>query len=95
MERMKNVMERMSEEERARMMERCFEFMTGKETGKDREQDEKKKEEPCCFPDMGRMAERCPGIMETFLSKAMNCFEGTGKEEKKDPGAKTEKSGCC
>ena len=95
MERRKNMMEMMSEEERARMMERCFEFMKRNEIGKDREKEEKKREKPCCLPDMGRMAECCPGMMETFFPNRMSGFEGTGKEEKKDPGAKTETSGCC
>ena len=44
MERLKKMMENMSEGERVKMMERCFEIMKGKETGKDKEQDERKRE---------------------------------------------------
>ena len=95
MERMKKMMENMSEEERVGMMELCFELMKGKEIGKDKEQEEKKREESACFPDMGKMAECCPGMMETFFIKMKSCFEGKGNEEKKDIGEKTEKSGCC
>lgn len=95
MERMKKMMENMSEEERVKMMERCFELMMGKETGKDREQDDKKREESARFPDMGKMAECCPRMMETFFSKMKNCFEGKGEKEKEDTSEKTEKPGCC
>ncbi len=90
MERMKKMMENMSEEERVGMMERCFEWMKGKEIGKDKDQDEKKRDESACFPDMGKMAECCPGMMGTFFSKMMSCFEGEGEEEKKETGEKTE-----
>jgi hypothetical protein len=38
-------------------MERCFEFRKGKESGKDKERDEKKREESACFPDMGMKAD--------------------------------------
>jgi hypothetical protein len=95
MEWMKKMMENMSEKERVRMMERCFEFMEGKEIGKDKEQDEKKKEESGCFPNMGKMAECCPEMMGTFFTKMRNCFEGKGKEEKKETDEKTENSRCC
>ncbi len=95
MERIKKMMENMSEEERVKMMERCFEFMKGKETGKDREQDDKKREESARFPDMVKMAECCPEMMGTFFSKMMSCFEGKEKEEKKDTDEKTEDPGCC
>jgi hypothetical protein len=95
MERMKKMMENMSKEERVGMMERCFEFMKGKEIGKNKEQDEKKKEETAYFPDMRKMAECCPEMMETFFSKMLSCFEGKGKEERKDTGEKKDKSGCC
>jgi hypothetical protein len=91
---MKKMMENMSEEERVKMMERCFEFMKGKETGKDREQDDKR-EESARFPDMGKIAECCPEMMGTFFSKMMSRFEGKGKEEKKDTDEKTEDPGCC
>jgi hypothetical protein len=95
MERAKKMMEIMSKEERAKMMEQCFEFMKGKEIGKVKEQDDKKKDASACFPDMGKIADFCPEMMEPFFSKMMSCSEGKGKEEKEDPGAKTEKSGCC
>jgi hypothetical protein len=95
MERMKKMMENMSEEEKVRMMERCFEFLKEKEGGKDKEREEKKREKSACFPDMGKMAECCPEMMETFFLKMKDCFGGTGKEEKKDTGEKTEKPGCC
>ena len=75
MERMKKMMENMSEEERVKMMERCFEFMKGEETGKNKEQDEKKREESDCFPDMGKIAECCPGMMGTFFTNMKGCFE--------------------
>jgi hypothetical protein len=91
MERMKKMMENMSEEERVRMMERCFEFMKGKETGKENEQDDKKREESGCFPNMGKMAECCPEMMGTCFTKMKSCFEGTGKEEKKDSDKKEAK----
>jgi hypothetical protein len=91
MERFKKMMENMSEEERGRMMERCFELMKEKEIVKDKDQDEKKKDESSCIPDMGKMAECCPGMMGTFFSKMKSCFEGKGNEEKKDIGEKTEK----
>lgn len=94
MKRMRKMMENMSEEERVRMMERCFAFMKGKETGKDKEQDEKKREESGCFPDMGKTAECCPEMMGTFFTKIMSDHEGKGKEENKDSGTK-EKPGCC
>ena len=86
MERMKKMMENMSEEERVKMMECCFELMKAKETGRDKEQDEKKREESACFPNMGKMAECCPGMMETFFAKMKDRFEGTGEKEKKDTG---------
>lgn len=95
MERMKKMMENMNEEEKMKMMERCFEFMKGKEIGKDKEQDEKKKEESARFPDMGKIAECCPEMMGTLFSKMMSCFEGKGKEEKKDTDEKTENPKCC
>jgi hypothetical protein len=88
MERMKKMMENMSEEERVRMMERCFEFMKGKETGQDKEQEEKKREESGCFPNMGKMAECCPEMMGTFFTKMKSCFEGNGEKEKKDTDKK-------
>ncbi len=91
MERMKKMMENMSGEERVGMMERCFELMKEKEIVKDKDQDEKKKDGSSCIPDMGKMAECCPGMMETFFSKMKSCFEGKGNEEKKDIGEKTEK----
>lgn len=93
MERMKKMMENMTQEERVGMMERCFELMKGKQIGKDKEQDEKKREESACFPNMGKMAECCPGMMETFFSKMMRCSEGKGNEEKKATGEKTEPPG--
>ena len=95
MERMKKMMEKMSEDERVRMMERCFKFLKGKKIGKDKEQEEKKKEEPACFPDMGKIGECCPEMMERFFPKMMSCFEGKGRAEKNDTGEKTEKPGCC
>ena len=82
MERLKKMMENMSEEERVRMMERCFEFMKGKETGQDREQDEKKKEESGCLPNMGKMAECCPEMTGTFITKIKDCFEKMREKEK-------------
>jgi len=88
MERMKKIMENMSEEEKVRMMERCFEFMKGKVTGKDKELDDRKREESCCFPNMGKMAECCPEMMETFFVKMKGCFEGNGEKEKKDTDKK-------
>ena len=88
MERMKIMIENMSEEERARMMERCFEFMKGKETGRDKEQDEGKRKESGCFPNMGKMAECCPEMMETFFSKMKSCFEEKGERERKDTDKK-------
>ncbi len=88
MERMKKMMENMSEEEKVRMMERCFEFMKGKETGRDKEQDEQKREESGCLPNMGKMAECCPEMMGTFFTKMKNCFEGKGEKEKKDTDRK-------
>jgi hypothetical protein len=84
------IMERMR-----KMMERCFEFMKGKVTGKDKEQDERKREESACLPDMGKIAECCPGMMGTFFSNMMSGFEGKGKEEGKETGEKTKKPGCC
>ena len=80
MERMKKMMEKMSEEERVRMMERCFEFMKGKESGKDKEREETEREESPCVPTMGKMAECCPEMMETFFLKMKVCFEGKDKE---------------
>jgi hypothetical protein len=94
MGRMKKMMGNMSGEERARMMERCFELMKGKEPGKDKERDEKKREESACFPYMGKIADCCPEVMETFFSKVMSCFEGQAKEEKKDTDEKTDDPGC-
>lgn len=79
MDWMRKMMERTSKEERVRMMERCFEIMKEKERGKDKERDEKKREESACDPDMGRMAECCPQMRETFFLKMKDCFEG--KEE--------------
>ncbi len=79
MERMRKMLEKMSKEERVRMMERCFEFMKEKESGKDKEREEKKRKESACGPDMGRMAECCPEMMETFFLKRENCFEGKGE----------------
>jgi len=70
------------------MMERCFDFMKGKETSQDKEQDEKKKEESGCFPNMGKMAECCPEMMETFFSKMKTCFEEKGERERKDTDKK-------
>jgi hypothetical protein len=95
MDRMKKMMENMSEEERVKMMERCFEFMKGKEPGKNEERDEKKREETACIPDMGKIADCCLEVMETFISKVMSRFEGKAKEEKKDTDEKTEDPGCC
>jgi len=88
MERMKKMMDKMSAEERAKMMEQCFEFMKGKETSQDKERDEKKREESACFPDMSRMAECCPEMMGTFFTKMKDCFEGMGEKEKKDTDKK-------
>ena len=79
MDRIKKMIEKMSKEERVRMMERCFEFMKEKERGKDKERDEKKRDESACDPDMGRMAECCPQMMETFFLKMKDCFEGKGE----------------
>lgn len=95
MERMKKMMEKMSEEERVRMMERCFGFMKEKEGGKGKEREEKERGESACVPDMGKMAECCPEMMETFVLKMKGCFEGKGKKEKNDTEEKTEKPGCC
>jgi len=95
MERMKKMMENLSEEERVKMMERCFEIMKGKEIGKDREPKERKREESPCFPGMDRMADCCPEMMGSFFSKMMGGLERTRNEEKKDPIEKTEKSRCC
>jgi hypothetical protein len=95
MERMKKMMENMSEEEKVRMMERCFEFMRGKETGQDKEQDDKKREDSGSFPNMGKMAESCPEMITTFFVKMKGCFEGNGEKEKKEGGEKKEKPGCC
>ena len=95
METMKKMMEKMSKEERVRMMERCFEFMKEKESGKDKEREEKEREESACVSDMGKVAERCPELMETFFLKMKGCFKGKGKEEKNDTGEKTEIPGCC
>jgi hypothetical protein len=94
MDRMKKMMENMSEEERVKMMERCFEYMKGKESGKDKDQDDKKREESARFPDMGKIAECCPGMMETLFSKRMSCFGEKGKEETKE-NDKTENPKCC
>lgn len=98
MEMMKKMMEKMkemSEEERVKMMERCFAFMKGKERGKDKEREEKKKGETACCPDMGKIAECCPEMMESFFLNMQNCFKEKGKEEKNGNGEKTEKQGCC
>ncbi|MGA6992545.1 MAG: hypothetical protein WBX50_01470, partial [Candidatus Deferrimicrobiaceae bacterium] len=57
---MKKMIMNMSEEERVRMMELCFEFMKEKEIGKDKERAEKEREESVCFPDMGKVAGCCP-----------------------------------
>ncbi|MGA7105115.1 MAG: hypothetical protein WBX49_07200 [Candidatus Deferrimicrobiaceae bacterium] len=95
MEKMKKMMEKMSEEEMVRMMERCFEFMKEKEGGKDKERKERKREESACIPDMGKMAECRPEMMETFFLKMKGCFEGKGKGEKNNTDEKTEKPGCC
>jgi hypothetical protein len=95
MERIKKMMENMSEEEKVRMMERCFEFLKEKERGKGKDREEKNREESACFPDMGKMAECCPEMMEKFFLKMKGCFDGKGKEEKKDTDEKTEKPGCC
>jgi hypothetical protein len=91
----KKMMENMSEEERVRMMERCFEFLKGKESGQEEEREEKERKESSCFPEMAKMAECCPEMMEAFFLKMKSCFEGMGKEDKKDPEEKTEKPGCC
>ena len=88
MKRIKKMMENMSEEERVRMMERCFEFMKGKETRQDKGQDEKKNEESGCFPNMGKMAECCPEMMGTFFTKMKDCFEGMGEKGKEDTDKK-------
>ncbi len=90
MERLKKIMDNMSEEEKVRMMERCFELMKGKDPGKDKERDEKKREESARFPDMGKIADCCPEVMEPFFSKVMSCFEGKAKEEKKDTDGREE-----
>ena len=95
MERMKKMMEKMSEEERAEMMERCFEFMKGKEPGKNKERDEKKREESARFPDMGKLAECCPETMETLFSKMISGFGGKGKEETKENDETTKNPKCC
>jgi len=84
MERIKKMMENMSEEERVKMMVRCFAIMKGKETGKDREQDGTEREVSACFPDMGKISECCPEMMGTFFSKMKSHFESKGNEEKKD-----------
>ncbi|MGW8286035.1 MAG: hypothetical protein ACWGPR_09995 [Candidatus Deferrimicrobiaceae bacterium] len=89
------MMENMSEEERIKMMERCFEFMKGEETGQGKEQDEKKREESGSLPNMGKMAECCPEMMGTFFTKMKGCFEGKGEKEKKEGGERKEKPGCC
>jgi len=88
MERMKKMMENMREEERVKMMERCFEFMKGKETGQDKEQEGKKREESGCFPNMGKIAECCPEMMGTCFTKMKGCFEGNGEKENKDTDKK-------
>ena len=95
MKRMKIMMENMSEEERVKMMERCFEIMKGKDTGKDKEQDEKKKEGSACLPDMDEISECCPEMMGTFFSKMKNHFESKGDEEMKDSREKKGNPGCC
>jgi len=84
MERMKKMIENMSEEERARMMELCFNFMKGKETGQDEEQDEKQREESGCFKNMVKMAECCSEITGTVFPKMKGCFEENGEKEKRD-----------
>lgn len=95
MERMRKMMEKMSEEERAQMMERCFEFMKGKEPGKNKERDEKNREESACFADIGKLAECRPEMMEALFSNMMGCFGGKGKEETKETDEKTKNSKCC
>jgi len=95
MERLKKMMENMREEERVKMMECCFEIMKGKETGKDKEQDERKREGSACLPDMGEISECCPEMMGTFFSKMKSNFESKGDEEKKDIREKISKPGCC
>jgi len=95
MERMRKMMENMSEEERVKMMERCFEIMKGKETGKDKEQVEKKREGSACLPDMGEISECCPEMMGKFFSKMKSHFESKGDEEKKDSREKMGNPGCC
>jgi len=78
------------------MMERCFEFMKGKKTGNEKEQDDTKREESVCFPNMGKMAECCPEMMGTFFTKMKSCFEERGEKEKNDTDKKEGiKTGCC
>ena len=51
-------------------------------------QDEGKRKESGCFPNMGKMAECCPEMMGTFFTKMKDCFEGMGEKEKKDTDKK-------
>ena len=95
MRKMMEVMGKMSEEERMRMMERCSGFMKGKESGKEKERDVREKGESACFPDMGKISECCPEMMETIFLKMQKCFEEIGKEEKNAKNKKAEKPGCC
>ncbi len=94
MERMKNMMENMGRERKTGMMELCFEFMKGKEGGKDGVREEKKKEEPAGFPDPGEIAGCCPGMMERIFLTMPCCFAEKGKEKKDGKEETTEKRGC-
>jgi len=95
MERLKKMMENMSEEERVKMMERRFEIMKGKEIGKGKEQDERKREGSACLPDMSEISECCHEMMATFFSKMKSHLESKGDEGKKDSREKSSKPGCC
>ncbi|NNG46495.1 MAG: hypothetical protein HKM86_05185 [Deltaproteobacteria bacterium] len=95
MRKMMEIMGKMSEEERVRMMERCSGFMKEKESEKERERDGEKKGESSCFPDAGKISECCPEMMETIFLKMQKCFEEIGKEEKNGKNEKAEEPGCC
>lgn len=95
MKMFESVLGKLNEKQKERIMEQCLLFMTEQENDNDRECNGKKKEEPVCPPDMGRVAGCCPEMMEQFLSTMRNCLGEKGRTREDGKERKTEKAGCC
>ncbi len=95
MKMFENMLGKMNEKEKERIVERCLSFVKEQGSANDREHDGKKREEPVCPPDMGRVAGCCPEMMEQFLSTMRGCLGEKGRTREDGKERKTEKAGCC